>query len=274
MMATRHRSGNEAFPYVLDPDSAAPLYHQIRESLRSAIEDGLLDPGQMLPPERELTVTYGVNRLTLRQAVGELVHEGLLRREHGVGTFVARPKMVLRMDLASGFSELVREAGHTRSSRSISLRVVPARVRVADQLDIEEGAEVWRLQRLRLADDEPFMIETVYLSHDRFPGLDEADLVRDGLYRTLREQFGCEPADTQDTLEPVFLDAYERELLDTDDKTLGLLVEATTRDAQGEVVEFSKSVVRGDRSRYVFHSHNAHSDPTATAVADPAARAG
>lgn len=265
-MMSGEPSGGPATPYVLDPDSAAPLYHQIRESLRGAIEDGYLEAGLMLPPERELALTYGVNRLTLRQAVGELVHEGLLRREHGVGTFVARPKVVLRMDLASGFSELVREAGHTRSSRLISLRVVPARVHVADQLDVEEGVEVWRLQRLRLADDEPFMIETVYLAHDRFPDLDEADLVRDGLYRTLRERFGCDLADTEDTLEPVFLDAYERELLDTDDKTLGLLVEATTRDTHGEVVEFSKSVVRGDRSRYVFRSHNVLSDAKAATV--------
>lgn len=255
-----------ASPYVLDPDSAVPLYHQIRESLRGAIEDGLLEPGQMLPSERELSMTYGVNRLTLRQAIGELVHEGLLRREHGVGTYVAEPKLTLRMDLASGFSELVREAGHSRSSQLISLRVVPARVHVADRLGIEEGASVWRLQRLRLADDEPFMIETVYLLHDRFPGLDEADLVRDGLYRTMRERFKCIPADTEDTLEPVFLDAYERDLLNTDDNTLGLLVEATTRDTQGDVVEFSKSVVRGDRSRYVFRSHNVMAESMTTAT--------
>jgi GntR family transcriptional regulator len=245
---------------VLDPDNAAPLYHQIREGLRSTIEDGLLEPGQMLPPERELSVAYGVNRLTLRQAIGELVYEGLLRREHGVGTFVAEPKLTLQMDLASGFSELVREAGHTRSSQLISLRVVPARVRVADRLDIKEGAPVWRLQRLRLTDDEPFMIETVYLPEDRFPNLDAADLVRDGLYRTLQEQFDCAPAETEDTLEPVFLDAHERDLLRTDDKNLGLLVEATTRDTQGNVFEFSKAVVRGDRSRYVFRSRSILSD--------------
>jgi GntR family transcriptional regulator len=123
---------------------------------------------------------------------------------------------------------------------------------VADQLHIEEGPAVWRLQRLRFTDDEPFMIETVYLAHERFPDLDEADVVRDGLYRTLRERFGCDPADTEDTLEPVLLDAYERDLLQTDDKTLGLLVEATTRDTQGDVIEFSKSVVRGPRRPFAL----------------------
>jgi DNA-binding GntR family transcriptional regulator len=87
MIAPGRQSSSESSPYVLDPDSAAPLYHQIRESLRGAIEDSLLESGQMLPSERELTLTYGVNRLTLRQAMGELVHEGLLRREHGVGTW-------------------------------------------------------------------------------------------------------------------------------------------------------------------------------------------
>jgi GntR family transcriptional regulator len=265
MMTSDRQSRGETSPYLLDPDSAAPLYHQIREGLRGAIEDGLLEPGRMLPSERELALTYGVNRLTLRQAMGELVHEGLLRREHGVGTFVSAPKLILRMDLASGFSELVREAGHTRSSQLVSLQVVAARVRVAVRLGIDEGAAVWRLQRLRFADDEPFMIETVYLLRDRFPDLDEADVVRDGLYRTLRDRFGCEPAVTEDTLEPVLLDAYERNLLRADDKTLGLLVEASTRDTKGEVIEFSKSVVRGDRSRYVFRSHSVLTDQTTTA---------
>jgi len=206
MIAPGRQSSSESSPYVLDPDSAAPLYHQIRESLRGAIEDSLLESGQMPPSERELALTYGVNRLTLGQAMGELVHEGLLRR-----------------------------------------------------------AAVWRLQRLRFTDDEPFMIETVYLAHERFPDLDEADVVRDGLCRTLRERFGCDPADAEDTLEPVLLDAYERDLLQTDDKTLGLLVEATTRDTQGDVIEFSKSVVRGDRSRYVFRSHSVLTDQTTTA---------
>lgn len=254
--SSQSRREAEAAPYALDPESVVPLYHQIREDLRSRIEDEFFVPGQILPPERELSQAYGVNRLTLRQAVGELVHEGLLRRERGVGTFVAKPKLTLRMDMASGFSELVRLAGHERSSQLISLGIVPARVRVASRLDIEEGAAVWELRRLRLTDDEPFMIETAYLPHDRFPGLDEADLAREPLYRTLRERFDCVPAETEDTLEPVLLDSYERGLLKADARSLGLLVEATTRDTNGEAVEFSKAVVRGDRSRYVFRSRN------------------
>ena len=246
--------------YTLNPESAAPLYHQIREDLRGKIEDEVLGRGQMLPSERELSLEYGVNRLTLRQAIGELVHEGLLRRVHGVGTFVEEPKVTLHMELAAGFSEVVRQAGHERSSQMISLEVVPARAKIAGLLNVEPGAPTEELHRLRLTDDEPFMIETVFLPHERFPGLDEVDLAQEPLYRTLRERYGCIPAETEDMLEPVFLDAYERGLLKTHDNSLGLLVEATTRDSEGIAFEFSKSIVRGDRSRYLFRSRNVLAD--------------
>jgi GntR family transcriptional regulator len=253
--------------YAIDATTPIPIYHQIKVNIRSLIEDGHLRPGQALPPERLLAAAYGANRLTLRQAVGELVHEGVLRRQRGVGTFVAEPKLSLDMVGAAGFSDLIAAAGLERSTRLISLEIVPARVRVARHLEIVENDQVWRLQRLRLADGEPFLIETVYLPYARFPSLDEADFEHASLFETLRRQAGCLPAESEDVLEPVILDEYERELLDTGESTLGLLVEATTRDADGIVFEYSTSVVRGDRSRYVFHTRTVTDD-----VAAPAGR--
>jgi GntR family transcriptional regulator len=251
--------------YSIDPTTPIPLYHQIKGNIRALIEDGHLKAGQALPPERVLAASYGANRLTLRQAVGELVHEGVLRRQRGVGTFVSEPKLSLDMVGAAGFTDLIVAAGRGRSTRLISLEIVPARVRVARHLEIDENDQVWRLQRLRFADGEPFLIETVHLPYARFPSLDEADFHHVSLFETLRQQAGCVPAESEDVLEPVILDEYERELLDTGESTLGLLVEATTRDADGVVFEYSTSVVRGDRSRYVFHTHKVTDDATISA---------
>ena len=108
--------------YSIDPDAPVPIYHQIKGNIRALIEDGHLRPGQALPPERVLAAAYGANRLTLRQAVGELVHEGVLRRQRGVGTFVAEPKLSLDMVGAAGFSDLIAAAGRGRSTRLISPR--------------------------------------------------------------------------------------------------------------------------------------------------------
>jgi GntR family transcriptional regulator len=165
---------------------------------------------------------------------------------------------------AAGFSDLIDAAGLERSTRLLSLEIVPARRRIARHLEIAEDADVWRLQRLRFADGEPFMIETVYLPYARFPGLDESDFSRVTLFETLRQRAGCVPAESEDVLEPVILDEYERGLLGTGESSLGLLVEATTRDADGEIFEFSTSVVRGDRSRYVFHTHRVAEDARTT----------
>jgi GntR family transcriptional regulator len=273
---TMERSGDTRAPdlarYSIDPHAPVPIYHQIKGNIRALIEDGHLKAGQALPPERILAAAYGANRLTLRQAVGELVHEGVLRRQRGVGTFVAEPKVSLDMVGAAGFSDLIAAAGRGRSTRLISLQIVPARVRVARHLEIAENDQVWRLQRLRFADGEPFLIETVYLPYTRFPSLDEADFDHVSLFETLRRQAGCVPAESEDVLEPVILDEYERQLLDTGESTLGLLVEASTRDADGVVFEYSTSVVRGDRSRYVFHTHKLTEDVSAPAGSGPPTR--
>ena len=94
--------------YHIDPQSDVPLYHQVKENLRELIEDRRLEPEDMLPSERELGKLYGVSRPTVRQAVHELVQEGLLRRVPGIGTFVAKPKVVQVFPTVLGFSARMR----------------------------------------------------------------------------------------------------------------------------------------------------------------------
>jgi len=80
---------------VLYPGSAKPLYKQLKDVLKQKITAGEFKPGEALPGERQLMETYGVSRVTVRQAIAELVNEGLLYRQHGKGTFIA-PKRIER----------------------------------------------------------------------------------------------------------------------------------------------------------------------------------
>jgi len=74
---------------TIDRSSPIPIYHQLRDIIRSQIEDGTWGPGQSIPTEQELCHTYAISRAPVRQALGELVNEGLLVRRPGLGTFVA-----------------------------------------------------------------------------------------------------------------------------------------------------------------------------------------
>ncbi|MFN8485219.1 MAG: GntR family transcriptional regulator [Anaerolineae bacterium] len=239
--------------FKLDSHSKAPLYYQIKANLHELIDSGRLAPGDLLPAESELGEYYGVNRLTVRQAVGELVSEGLLRRERGRGTFVCPPKTTHAMLRSAGFSERMRDEGRQPSNQVISFEVVPASAKVAEQLQIEPGALVYQLTRLRLADDEPQMLETAYLPHGRFAGMETLDFGKASLYSTLDRRFGCRVIAADMVFEPILLTGYEAELLRTKPNTPAQLLELVAYDQNGDRVEYNKSIMRGDKARLLFH---------------------
>jgi len=240
--------------FKIDLQSALPLYFQIKQNLLELVESKKIVPGDLLPAESEIGEYYGVSRLTVRQAIGELVHDGVLVRERGRGTFVAHPKTTKPVTLrTSGFSERIREAGQVPSSQVISYEVVPASARVAENLQIAEGELVYRLVRLRSVDGEPQIFETTHLPTAAFPGMEDIDFSKASLYSILAERFGCSVVAADEVFEPVLLTSYEAELLKAKAKSAALLLEIVAYDQNGNRVEYNKSIIRGDKVRILFH---------------------
>ena len=236
--------------FVIDASHALPLYHQIKENILDLIEGDVLRVGQMIPSERELAGFYGVNRLTVRHAINDLVRSGALRRQRGVGTFVMASQFVQFYSEPLGFSARMLAMGLKPSSRIVSLQVVPAPMWVAPQLGLEPDATVFKLVRLRLADGEPVMFETSFLSQESFPGLMSVDFSRVSLYATLAERYGCRVVESEDTFEPVLLSDHEAEMLGADADRPAMLLESLSFDEHGRPVNVSRSVARGDKSRF------------------------
>jgi GntR family transcriptional regulator len=235
-----------------------PLYYQIKQQLKLKIERGELPPGTALPSERELIAQFGVSRPTVRQATQELLNEGLLERRRGIGTYVAQPK--IRQSLASvlGFSERMEREGRRPSSKVIEQRVVSAVEAggdVAAQLHVDPDASVLRLIRLRCADAEPILLETVHLPLDRFPSIDQIDFGQHSLYRVLRDQYDVEIQQLGETLEPVVLTKDQAALLHSEAGRPAMLAGITTFDQHGLPVERTLSLVRGDRCQYYIEFH-------------------
>lgn len=248
--------------FGIEQDSPIPLYYQIRENLRDLILGNRFRPGDMIPSERELSRIYQVNRLTVRQAVTELVNEGVLRRQHGVGTFVSEPKITQTMPELKGFTDRMIQANHRPSSRLIQLQEELATERAAHPLRLPPGAPVIRLVRLRLADDEPFMLETTFLPRALFPNLKAHDLEHESLYHVMSECYGIQVVEADEIIEPVTLTAYEAETLQAGTNMLALLVEGTVYTHGRQPVEFTKSIVRGDKARYHFRIHRSGGETT------------
>ena len=148
-------------------------YLRLRDELLERV--AVMAPGEPLPPERELASEIGVSRTTLRRALAELVSAGHLRSRHGAGMFAVGPKIAQGLT-ATSFTEDMLARGLRPGARMVSFTVIPAGARLGRRLEVSPSAEVLRVLRVRLADDEPMAVELLHVTAALVPGLD-ADLL-------------------------------------------------------------------------------------------------
>jgi DNA-binding GntR family transcriptional regulator len=232
-----------------------PLHGQIAAAIAAAITSGRLRPGTRLGPERQLAAAFGVNRLTLRQALADLERQRLIRRSAGRrgGTFVAEPTVERDLTTFAGFSEQARRDGLVAGARVLRAELTTADRDVAAGLELAEGDPVLVVGRLRLANGRPVLLECSSFPAVRFPGMLQEPL--DGsLYQLLGERYGARPCRARESLEPVPADGTSAPLLEVARGAPLLAVERVAFDAVGVPVEFARDLFRGDRIRTVVWS--------------------
>jgi GntR family transcriptional regulator len=220
---------------------------RVREYLLDLIESRA--PGASIPPERELCRQLGVSRPTLRAAVDELARAGLLIRQQGRGTFTNRTKVT--QNLQGSF--FVPPADGDWTSRVLSFETTAAGARLGARLRCSPGEPVLHAARLRLVDDEPMAIERLHLPARLVAGLRPADLESGNFYQLLRMRYEVVVADAVQSIEPTVTDTDESTLLTVPLHSPALLFERTTRDLTGQIVEYTRSIYRGDRYRLTSH---------------------
>jgi GntR family transcriptional regulator len=233
--------------------SPVPRYHQLKEILRERIRRGDWKPGDLIPSERELSVTYHISRMTARQAVTELVNEGVFYREQGKGTFVSRHKITQTLTHLSGFSEDMAARGQHPSSKVLSAQMWPADEITAERLRVPVGTAIVRLERLRMADGEPLAIECSQLSFPDCAQLLEEDLEHHSLYRLLESKFGIPLMEAEQEIEAGLATDEEAHLLNITAGDAVLRTRRTTYIDRNQPVEYAESVYRGNK--YIFYTH-------------------
>ena len=209
-----------------------------------------LDVGEAIPSERQLCADLGVSRLTVRAALDDLVRDGMLVRRHGSGTFVSEPKIAQELTMTS-FTEDMRRRGMVPGSRTLDLHVSPAGAHLGRLLHVSPSEPVVVIKRVRLADHETMAIETLHVRESLVPGLTAADLEQRSFYDILQERFGIEIVGGLQTIEPTVTNEEESEALGVPLHSPAFLFERTTRSASGEIVEYVRSIYRGDRYKLV-----------------------
>jgi GntR family transcriptional regulator len=215
-----------------------------------------LDVGDAIPSERQLTQELGVSRLTVRAALDDLVREGLLVRRHGSGTFVSEPKIAQELTMTS-FTEDMERRGMVAGSRTLGLRITPAGAHLGRLLHVSPSEPVLIISRLRLADRETMAIETLHVRESLVPGLAAPELERQSFYEILEERFGIVIVGGHQTIEPTVTNEEESAARGVPLHSPAFLFERTTQSASGEIVEYVRSIYRGDRYKLVTNLNRA-----------------
>ncbi|WP_445486789.1 GntR family transcriptional regulator [Niallia sp. 03133] len=236
-------------------DSHIPIYFQLEMEIKELIKD--LQPGDPISSEREFSEKYDISRMTVRQAINNLVNEGILVRKRGKGTFVAEPKVEQPLSGLTSFSEDMRSRGLTPKTKILDFQVIPSNRSVAGKLMIQEGEFVYEVRRLRLADDIPMALETSYLPLSLMKDLTK-EIVNASLYDYIENDLKQQISHATQTLESSLSQKQESMLLQLKDGAPVLLIERYSYLGSGIPFEYVKSIYRGDRYKFVIDMKRAN----------------
>lgn len=230
--------------------SPQPLYVQIKETLRARILDGTYAPHSQMPSEYELCATFGVSRITVRQALGDLQKEGLVFKLHGKGTFVSKPKAFQNVTSLQGFAEAMSSMGYEIVNQLRHFRIVKANRHIANKLDLPEGANVTEIHRVRLLNREPVSLELTWVPEALGKRLANADLATRDIFLILENDCGVLLGHADVSIDAILADDEIVDALHVEEGSPVLRIERTTHDAQGTPIDYEYLYFRGDAFQY------------------------
>lgn len=232
----------------IDKLSRIPLYCQLMDILIQEIQTNMKEE-QQLPSEREIGEKYNVSRATVRQAMQEMEQEGYIYRSHGKGTFVAPQRVNQELLKFYSFTEEMKKLGKNPSSQVLDFEVVDCDKQISKKLGIVENQKVYKILRLRLADNKPMMIETTYLPCDRFPGMMREELEQTAMYEIFAQKFAVKITSAKEKFQPVVTNAEEARSLKVAKEIPSLKIERYTYE-NDRIIEYTRSIARGDKFEY------------------------
>ncbi|OBT17390.1 hypothetical protein A9264_01110 [Vibrio sp. UCD-FRSSP16_10] len=228
-----------------------PVYLKIVDDLVEQIETGVYKEGDMIPPENLLLEVYGVSRMTVRKALGLLVDQDLLYRVKGRGTFVKKNKSAVHDAFyLNGFYAEVKAQGKKPTTEIITFEVLEPDALVVSKLEIDEHDKVYHIERLRLIDGEPEMLERTYLPLSLFSDL-TVDAMRGSKYEYI-EAKGMKIAQSKQTVMPEIAEKKVNSLLGIKDDSPLLKVLSVGEFDDGTIFEYSVNYFKLNQYSFEF----------------------
>jgi GntR family transcriptional regulator len=229
---------------------ALPAYQRIQLAIRKRIDAGHLRPGDPVTSERDLAKLHAVSLMTARHALASLEREGVVERRRGVGTFVSSPK--IHFNKLMSYTEQMAARSLTAASKILYAKIIDNEPDAAARLSLALTKSLIKLERLRHAADEPFALETCYLSADDFPGLLEAPLGRDSLFSTLERNYDVRLGYADEEIDATAADPRTAELLNVPRRDPLLRIRQVIYSTRGKAIIYVLGIYRSDRHNFVI----------------------
>ena len=236
---------------VINKFSPIPLHIQLRNSIRQAIDHGILENMDKLPTEDELCNTFHISRPVVRQSYNDLTAMGYIQRMKGKGTFVFR-QLVSRNFTSElfHFTDEMARLGKVPQTTVLVVEILPADAHTASQLQVPESSRILHFKRVRNADNIPVYVEDSYIALDQFPGLEKVDFAVNSLFHEFETTYHRPVFKTYNVYSAQLVSDADALLLDVPKRSAVHRVVSVTYDAQNVVMEYSVASFPGERNTY------------------------
>ncbi|MDF9825402.1 GntR family transcriptional regulator [Breznakia sp. PF5-3] len=235
-------------------DTGAPLYKQLYEAIMEKIKSGEYKMGDRIPAEPELIKMYGVSRITVRNAIQQLVDDKVLVKRHGKGTYVAMPVYVESMVAEGSFTKSCLQQGKTPSTKVIQITHEKVSDEIARSLNVEKDKEVICVERLRLVDETPAIYEIDYFI-DKFDFIEHEELDKQPILDILRKHTGIVAHVFEDIIEVSYADEKQAKNLDVSEHDPLLKVNQTVIDQNNQIIYFNIQYIHSDVYKMAVRSY-------------------
>lgn len=237
----------------IDKHCQIPLYSQIKDSIRTAIRDGKLAPGDKLPTEEEICRTFDISRPVVRQAYAELSAERIIERRRGQGSYVRQLDADnIKLFQLLNFYEEMKILGKKPENQLIKTEIIPYDPFIYDALELTKDDRCLMIMRVRYADNLPFALIHNYVSLSRFPGIEHFDFAHESLYRIIEEQYNTKIYKACRTMQAQIIAPFAADLLRVKKNTAASVVTSQVYDNYDKPIEISVEIFPGETHKFNF----------------------
>lgn len=236
---------------IINKNSPLPLYYQLKENILKALKNKEFKVGERLPAERELAEYHNISRMTVKKAIDILVDNGYLIRKQGSGTYVNDYQASYSISPLMSFSQEMEKKNLNYSSQILSFKKIQNK-KIAAKMNLKVETKLLQLERLRLIEKKPFLLENTFLEFKKFKDLKQDELANNSLFKIIKNKYNIELIKAEAEVEAMIFNQKISKKMKIEEGLLGLYFEQISENKNKEIIEFTSAYYRSNNYKFKF----------------------